>query len=197
MACESSAGAGGVVVTPRWGRGSPSSPSSLGRRVGQVPLLEWRVPGLSKRGGSWAGSHGIFHHWVNNMDFLGGYMRESLVSLAWGVDQRQRGAQGGGRSLGQPWVSEAEPQCSVHGAVLLVFVVASRETGLVALQVTGSSPPGPASLCSLGSGVIPIPRLSGASLAGIASPHPAGIPAISGSHGRRCPGALLMNQNRG
>lgn len=72
MACESSAGAGSVVVTPRWGRGSPSSPSSLGRRVGQVPLLEWRVPGLSKRGGSWAGSHGIFHHWVNNMDFFGG-----------------------------------------------------------------------------------------------------------------------------
>lgn len=70
--------------------------------------------------------------------------------------------------MGQPWVSEAEPQCSVHGAVLPVVVSASGETGLVALQVTASSPPGPASLCCLGTGAIPIPRLSGAWGAGIA-----------------------------
>lgn len=29
-----------------------------------------------------------------------------------------------------------------------------------------------------------------------ASPHPAGILGISANRGRRCPGALLMNQNR-
>lgn len=137
MACDITAGAGGVVVTPHWGRGSPSSSSSLGRRVGQVPLLEWRVPGWSKCGGSWAGSHGIFHHGVNNPDFCGGHW---LLWHGRRETRGKRGAQEGGRSLGQPWVPEVEPQHSVQGPVLLVFVLASGEMVLVVLQVTGPTP---------------------------------------------------------
>lgn len=61
--CESADGTGSVAMTPCQRGGSPSSSSSPRRRGVRTPLSEWRVPGSSKRGGSWAGSHWVFHQW--------------------------------------------------------------------------------------------------------------------------------------
>lgn len=180
----------GMVVTPQWGRGSPSSSSSLRRKVGQVPLLEWRVPGWRKCGRSWAGSHGIFHHWVNNPGFCGGHW------LLW-HERAKEGFRKMAGAWGSPGCPRWSPQHWVQGAVLLMLVLASGEMGLVVLQVTGSIPPG---LAGSLHGVILTPRPSSASWVGIAWQRGVCLPPSHRDQRKpwpECPGALLMNQNRG